>query len=307
MQRLTAAVRYINRHRSPYLFIAPFFVSFAIFGLYPLLFSLYVSVVNYRFNVASDWVGLQNFNDVVTDNQFWISIKDTVVLWLGALPIQLVLGFLLALLLASVPGRLRTVLPGAYYMPVVTNLVAVAFVFQLLYDQKYGLLNYVLSLVGLPSVAWLISSTWAPLATILLIIWQGTGYYVVFLLAGMQSIDRTLYEEASIDGAGAVRQALHITLPLLRPVFLFLIVTGSITGLQIFTQPFLLFNQQSGGSGSSTPIGGPGDSVLTISINIYQEGFGYLHFGYAAAASVLLGLLIAGVSAVQFRLLSQRD
>jgi ABC-type sugar transport system permease subunit len=307
MERLTAALRYLNRHRSPYLFIAPFFISFAVFGLYPMLFSLYVSVVNYRFNAPSAWVGLQNFNDVLTDDQFWVSIKDTAILWLGSLPIQLVLGFVLASLLASVPGRLRTVLPGAYYMPVVTNLVAVAFVFQLLYDQKYGLLNYLLSLVGIPGVPWLTSDTWAPLATIILIVWQGTGYYVVFLLAGMQSIDRTLYEEASIDGAGAVQQAVYITLPLLRPVFLFLIVTGSITGLQIFTQPFLLFNQQSGGSGSATPIGGPGDSVLTISINIYQEGFQYLHFGYAAAASVLLGLLIACVSAVQFRLLSQRD
>ena len=298
MQRLANTIAHVNRHKTPYIFIAPFFISFAVFGLYPILFSLYLSFANYRFNGPSQWVGLQNFDDVLSDSQFWVSLKDTTVLWLGSLPIQLVLGFFLATLLSAAPRRLRNVLPGIYYLPVVTNLVAVAFVFQLLYNQKFGVLNYLLSRLGMQGIPWLTSGTWAPIATILLIVWQGTGYYVIFLLAGMQSIDRTVYEVASIDGATAAEQALFITLPLLRPVFLFLVVTGSITGLQIFTQPFLLFNQQ---------IGGPEDSVLTVTANIYQQGFQYLHFGDAAAASVLLGLFIAAVSAVQFRLLSQKD
>ncbi|MCZ7544329.1 MAG: sugar ABC transporter permease [Anaerolineae bacterium] len=285
---------------TPYLYILPFFVSFAVFGLYPLLYSLQLSFSEFKFGKPLVWVGLKNFDTILSDPLFWLSLRNVIILWVGSLSVQLVVAFLLAWLLNPLASRLRGFFSGVFYLPVVMNLVAIALAFQFMFDKNFGVINLTLNLFGIESIPWLTTSQWAPISTIILIIWKGLGWYVVYILAALQSVDTTLYEAAKIDGANTLQQMIHVTLPSIRPILLFLIVLGTVAGLQIFTEPYLLF------SGSSTTLGGPESSVLTPVMYIYVQGFQYLKFGPGSAIAVLLGVLIAVFSAVQFRLLQQR-
>lgn len=298
--RLVVFFQTLNRGKTPYLYIAPFFISFALFGLYPLLFSIQLSFSDYKIGKGATWVGLANFQRVLADPLFWISLKNVVLLWLGSLPIQLVLGFTIAWLLNGVTTRLRGFLSGAFYLPVVTNLVAIALVFRLMFDDQYGIINHFLTLFGLPPPEWMVSSQWAPVTTIILIIWKGLGWYVVYILAALQSVEKVYYEAAKIDGANSLQIIRHVTLPAIRPIFLFLVTLGTIAGLQIFTEPYVLFQ-------SSQTLGGPESSVLTPAMYIYAQGFKYLKFGNGSAMAVLLGLLIIGLSALQFRFFGNRE
>jgi ABC-type sugar transport system permease subunit len=298
--RFVTFLETLNRNKTPYLYIAPFFISFAIFGLYPLLFSVQLSFSDYRIGRGGNWVGLLNFQRVLADPLFWTSLKNVIILWLGTLPIQLVLGFSIAWLLNSVTARLKGFMSGAFYLPVVTNLVAIALVFRLMFDDQYGIINHFLSFFGIAPIAWMNSSSAAPLTTIILIIWKGLGWYVVYILAALQSVEKVYYEAAKIDGATTLQTIWYVTLPAIRPIFLFLVTLGTIAGLQIFTEPAVLF------SGSST-VGGPESSVLTPTMYIYTQGFSYLKFGNASAMAVILGLIIIGLSALQFRFFGSRE
>lgn len=297
---LRSAARYLNQHKSAYLFIAPFFIGFAVFGLYPMVYSIYLSFSQFQFRGPTLWIGTGNYQDILTDETFWISLANTLVLWLGTLPIQLVLAFVIASVLNTFIGtRWKGVFSGIYYLPEVTNLVAVALVFQLIFDSQYGVLNYLLSLIGVQPVPWLTSEAWARVSTIILITWRGTGWYIVFILAALQGIEKEYYEVAQIEGASALQKAWYITVPTLKPIFLYLIVMGTIAGWQIFTEPFLLMR------GVSDVLGGPGQAVLTPAMLVYQKAFVSLNFGYASAVSTLLGLVIAFFSILYFRLFRQ--
>lgn len=297
--RWAAGLTALKRHRTPYLYIAPFFISFALFGLYPLLFSVQLSFSDFKIGKGATWVGLANYQRVIADPLFWTSLKNVVILWLGSLPIQLIVGFALAWLLNSITSRLRGFLSGAFYLPVVTNLVAIALVFRLMFDDQYGIINQFLLFFGIAPVAWMTTSQWAPLTTIILIIWKGLGWYVVYILAALQGVEKVYYEAAKIDGANTLQVIRYVTLPSIRPIFLFLVTLGTIAGLQIFTEPFVLFQ-------SSPTLGGPESSVLTPTMYIYAQGFKYLKFGNASAMAVILGLIIIGLSAIQFRLFGSR-
>ena len=296
--RLTTLIETVRRSGAPYLYIAPFFVSFALFGLYPLVFSVQLSFSDYKIGSEPVWIGLTNYQRVLADPLFWTSMKNVVVLWLGSLPIQLVVGFSIAWVLNKVTSPFRGFLSGAFYLPVVTNLVAIALVFRLMFDEQYGVINLFLSFFGLAPMEWLNSSQVAPLTTIILIIWKGLGWYIVYILAALQSVETVYYEAAKIDGANSLQTIWHVTIPSIRPILLFLTILGTIAGLQIFTEPFILF----GGS-----LGGPESSVLTPAMYIYAQGFRYLKFGNASAMAVVLGVIIVVLSAVQFRFFGNRE
>lgn len=290
----------VYRNKTAYLYISPFFISFAIFGLYPLLFSVQLSFSDYRIGREPEWVGLSNYQRVVADPLFWTSLKNVVILWLGSLPIQVVLGFAIAWMLNQVWRPVRGLFSGALYLPVVTSLVAVALVFRLMFDEQYGIINLFLSFFGIAPAAWMTSSSLAPITTIVLIIWKGLGWYVVYILAALQSVEQVYYEAAKLDGASTLQMIRHVTIPAIRPVLLFLITLGTIVGLQIFTEPYVLFQ-------SSPTLGGPESSVLTPSMYIYAQGFKYLKFGNASAMAVLLGGIMIVLSALQFRLFGSRE
>jgi ABC-type sugar transport system permease subunit len=267
--------------RAAYLYLVPFLALFLVFGLYPIVYAGLLSVQDYLPGAPVTWTWFENYQRAFADPTFWIAIRNVAMLMGVVIPCQLLFGFVIA---SVMNGRLRNrtgLLSGVYYLPVVANLIVVSLIFQLLF-QANGMVNYALSLAHLGPVPWLSSPTWAPVTTMVLIFWKGVGWYIVFLLAGMRGIDIQYYEAAKMDGANAFQRAVHITVPQLRPVITFLVVLGVISGWQIFAEPLLLF----GGTG-----GGPGNVVLTPALYIYQQGFSNIDFSYAAALSVILGVV----------------
>ena len=175
----------IKKSRVPYLFIAPFFLTYIAFQLFPQLYSLWLSVFDVRFGSDFTFVGLQNYCDALKDPIFWDSLKNTAIFWVCTLPVQLVIAFIIASFMVSLAPRLRGMLSGVFYLPTVTNLVAVILIFQLMFDENFGILNFLLNALGINGVSWLTDPVWAKISTIILIIWRGMGYYVVYTLAGI--------------------------------------------------------------------------------------------------------------------------
>ncbi|MCL2866551.1 MAG: sugar ABC transporter permease [Clostridia bacterium] len=284
-----------TNNKKAYLFIAPFFIIYISFHLFPQLFSLYLSFTNYKIRGGTVWVGLRNYSRVFADNRFWQSIGNTALFWLMTLPVQMVVAVVIATAMSNLPSRMRGLLSGCYYLPVVTNLVATIFVFQLMYDTNYGVINYLLSKLNMAPIPWVTNPSWARVATVLLITWKGLGYYIVFTLAGLMSVDRSLYEYANIEGATSFQKIIHITLPSIAPILLYQAFTGTIAGWNIFMEPFLLFGKT----------GGPLNACMTASIYIYSEGFNNLKFSSAASMSLLLALITSVFATLQFRLFRQ--
>lgn len=291
MKRSVNAVPCKRRISAGYLFILPFFLAYICFQLYPQIYSFIISFSEFRFGRMAGFIGLENFAEALHDRLFWKSLGNTLTLWLGTLPIQLVLGFLIASAISNLRPRTRGMLSGVYYLPVVTNLVAVTLIFQLIFDKHYGVLNYLLECIGIEKVSWLTDPTCAKISTCILIIWRGLGYYVVYTLAGLMGVDRTLYEYAILEGANYWQRQIYITVPSIAPILLYQAFTGTIAGWNIFLEPFLLFNK-----------GSPLDSCLTTAIYTYQEGFKNLKFGYGAAMSLLVALVTTVFAVLQFRL-----
>jgi len=282
------------RARRAYLFIAPFYLSFLVFGLGPIVFGFYLSVVAWSGFDQMRFVGLDNFRVLFSDDLFWTSLGNTVYLWLGHIFIMLALALLLAILLNARWLGLRGVFRTIIYLPNVGATAAIALVFNMIFDMNYGLLNHVLHLVGLPNVNWLGSPDWSKPAVILLNLWNITGWYMLLLLAGLQTIDPVLYEAAAIDGATGYRKLRHITLPGVRNILLFCFIVETIGSLQIFTEPLILTG------------GGPTNSSLSLAMYLYQNGVTNLRLGYAGSISLVLFVLTVALSVTQARLFRNR-
>ena len=277
---------------TPYLFLLPGLALFAVFRLYPLLDGLRLSFTNARLGRAQyAFVGLANYQKLLDDTRFHVSLVNTAFYAVAStLPI---LAVPLALAIALNRGiALRTFLRGAFFFPFTLSVVTVGLAWLWLLDPVVGPLNYYLRALGLPARSWLADPTTAMWAIILTSVWWVTGYYLVIYLAGLQDIPRDLYEAAALDGAGGWRSFWAITLPLLRPVFLFVFVTHIIGSFQIFGQVFILTQ------------GGPGDATRTVVQHLYETAFqNFFQFGSASAmAWVLFGVILV-FSLLQFRLL----
>ena len=292
---------YLKKNKWPYLFLLPFFLLYISFQLYPQVFSVMLAFQNYRIGRPTEFVGLRNFTRVLQDPVFYLAIRNTVFIWLGTLPSQLAAGFLIATAMLRLGQRARGLASGVFYLPVVTSLVAVALVFQLMYDTNAGVINHLLGFVGIAPISWLADPQAARFAVILMIFWRGVGYYIVFILAGLISIDNGLYEFATIEGAGYFKKHWYITLPLIKPIMLFLIFTGTIAGWNVFLEPFLLFGGAAGGAAA-----GPGSSGLTLGMFVYTEGILHRRYSYGAAISVYIAVITAIVAVVQFRFMGAR-
>jgi ABC-type sugar transport system permease subunit len=275
----------IRRNIWPYIFISPFFILFAIFGLFPYLYAFALSFADWDGISPIKWVGLANYQQLLTDPVWWQSLYNSV--WLLVVTsLNLVIALVLAFILNSGLVRFKEVYRTAFFTPIVASSVAVSMVFASLFGLNYGLLNWVLSLVGLPRVDWLGTAIWVKPAIALVVIWRYFGWNTVIYLAGLQSIPTELYEAARVDGARWRDVFLHITLPLMRPVITFTVILSIIGALQLFEEPIML----TGGPFGSA--GGPDRAGLTVVVNLYQTAFSFTQFGYAAAMSVALFLVI---------------
>lgn len=236
------------------------------------------------------FVALRNYVQVLSSSEFWHALKNTIVFVLFGGPLSVLTSLAAALLLNARMVRFRSFFRTAFFAPVVTTIVAVAIVWRYLYHPHYGLLNYLLSLVGIPRVDWLGDPHWAMPGIILLAVWKNFGYNMLIFIAGLQTIPDELYEAASVDGAGAWQRFRHVTLPGLAPTFLFVGVTTMIGFFQLFTEPYVMTQ------------GGPLRSTTTVVLLMYEQGFRWWRIGQASAiAFVLLVITLAG-TLVQLRL-----
>jgi multiple sugar transport system permease protein len=290
---LPHAARRSTLHRWEHLtalaFIAVPVIGFLVFIAFPMLFAVYVSFTKWNGLTAPRPNGIQNYIDIFSDPYFWQSMGNTVFMMIG-IPIGLILSLLLALALNR-GMRGTTFFRTVYYVPVISSLAAVAILWQLAYNGDVGLINHLLALVGIDGPNWLQDPAWAKPAIVIMAIWKGLGFSMLLYLAALQSVPRHLYEAAAIDGAGAFRQFRYITVPMLRPVTFFLVITSIIGGSQIFIEINIM-----------TPTGGPEFSTASIVWYIWQKAFNYSQMGYATAMSVVLGLLVFVVTAIQFQI-----
>ncbi|MFI6321858.1 carbohydrate ABC transporter permease [Nonomuraea sp. NPDC050556] len=285
----TRRFRGITRRNIPYFLILPAVLGFVVFKGYPILAAMYISLTTGA-GAATEFVGLDNYVRLVNDPLFWTALWNTGLILVVQVPIMLVLALLLALGLNSAFVRLRAVWRLGVFMPSLTGLVAYGVMFSVILNKDTGLLNWALSLVGVDAIDWLGSPFWARIAIVIALTWHYTGYTAVIYLAGLQSIAKELYEAAMVDGAGAVRRFLSITVPQLRPILALTVVLSTIGTLQLFDEPFVLTG------------GGPDNATLTISLYLYQNGFRYFDFGYAAAIAYALTLIVAGFGIAQMRM-----
>jgi cellobiose transport system permease protein len=291
-QRLHA----IDTAVSPYAYIAPFFVLFGLFGLFPLLWTAYVSLTDRNLlDPVTHFVGFANYAELLHDSYFWNAVANTLGIWVISTVPQLLLALGLAHVL-NTKLRARTFFRMFVLLPQVTSLVAVALIFTQLFSRDFGLINYVLGQVGLGPVDWEAGSFTSWVAISLMVIWRWTGYNALIYLAAMQSIPEDLYEAATVDGASSWKQFRHITIPLLRPTIIFTVIVSTIGGLQLFTEPLLFEADHTGATGGSAR------QYQTVALYLYEKSFGssQFDFGYASAIAWSLFLLIAVVSVVNY-------
>jgi cellobiose transport system permease protein len=289
-------LRWLDVKASPYAYVAPFFVIFIAFGLFPIAYTAYVSLTDRNLlNPVTHFIGLQNYTQLLHDSYFWNAVENTLGIWVISTVPQLVLALAIAHLL-NTQLHARTLFRMCVILPQVTSLVAVALIFSQLFGHDYGLVNYVLGLFGIHHVYWEAGrlSSWVALSV--MVTWRWTGYNALIYLAAMQAIPDDLYEAAAIDGARPFRQFLHVTVPMLRPTIIFTVIVSTIGGLQLFTEPYLFQPLKQGATGGSDR------QYQTVAMYLYEKAFASTEFkfGYASAVAWCLFLLIAVISAVNF-------
>ncbi len=284
-----------SRTRIALFFLAPALIAIGVFFFVPVLAALVLSFTDFdiyalaRFDYAR-FIGLRNYERIFADPLFWTALRNTLYFLLVGGPLSIVVSLAAALLLNSKLVRFKTVFRTAFFAPVVTTLVAVAVVWRFVYHPRFGLLNYALSFVGLPSIDWLGDPAWAMPALILMAVWKNFGYNMIIFIAGLQNIPEELYEAASIDGASTWQQFTSITIPMLAPTTLFITIITMIGYFQLFAEPYVMTQ------------GGPLNSTLSIVLYMYQMGFRWWNMGYSAALAFVLFAIILAASLIQTRL-----
>jgi cellobiose transport system permease protein len=297
--RSAARVRHPLRERiAPYAYIAPFFVLFGVFVLLPFLFKFYIALFDWNPIGDQTFIGVDNFTRMLADPRFWNATGNTISIWLLSTIPQLLVALLLAHVLNHARLRFALFFRMSILVPYITSVAATAIVFAQLFDRDYGLFNWLLGLVGINAIDFAQTVWGSHIMLAAMVAWRWFGYTALLYLASLQAVPRDIYEAASIDGAGGWAQFRHITIPSLRPVIIFTVVTSTIGGLQIFTEPLLL-------STTNNITCGPVRQCQTLTLFLYEQGFGQYQFGYGAAIGVALFLMIILIAAVNYGLSSR--
>lgn len=299
----SAAPRRNKRHaaeaRAGVLLSLPFVVLFLVFTAWPVLQSMFMSftdmrIADIRTPFAVDFVGFKNYLSAFQDPVFRKAALNTLVFVIVGVPLTLLCGLAAAVALDKGITRLRAVYRIGFYTPVITSIVAVAVVWRFLLKPDGGLVNTMLGWVGVTGPNWLGESSTALLSIIIMAVWRNFGTSMIIFLAGLQAVDPALHEAAALDGANAWQRFRNVTVPALRPTILFVLVTTTIGYLQFFEEPFVMTN------------GGPLNSTVSASMYTYQQ-FGFGNYGRAGAMAYLTFVVIALVTAVQFKLMGRDD
>jgi multiple sugar transport system permease protein len=278
--------------RWAYLFLLPAMVPFVLFILWPMVEGLRLSFYDAQL-VSREWVGLDNFVALARDHAFRKAVLNTIYFVLGVVPATVAISLFLAVVVSPLKSVTQSFFRMAFYLPVVAAGVVLSMVWLYIYNPTYGLLNYLLGVVGLPRVAWLgTTETALPSLAVVVASWT-IGQPLIIFLAGLAGIPQDLYDAASIDGAGAWHKFWRVTLPLLMPTMLFVLVTQTINVFQVFVVVLLMTR------------GGPFNATQTIVYRIWETAFSFFQFGYASAMGVVLILLVSIVAVIQFKLLGR--
>jgi lactose/L-arabinose transport system permease protein len=285
----------VSKARWAYIFIAPFFILYIVFGFFPQIFSVVLSLSKWTGLGPVKYIGLANFQLVFKDKVFWQAMQNSVIIFVMYVPIMLLLALVLAVLLNSTKTRGARFFRLLVFLPYITNKIAAGRTFQLLFNStNQGLMNYLLSALGLGTVPWMESAWTARITLSIMIIWGWVGYNMVLMLAGLQTISPELNEAALIDGANPVQAFWYITIPLMRPIILFCLVMSVMGTFSLFSEVYSL--TAVGGA-----VGGPMNATITPLIYMFNKAFGDFRMGYAAALAYVYFLFIFAVTLLQFR------
>jgi multiple sugar transport system permease protein len=283
-------------------FVAPALGLIVLFFVVPVVAGFLLAATDFDIYGIGDFstarfVGPGNLAALLHDPVFWKALANTFYFVLVGGPLSVAVSLAAAMLLNARLVRLKGFFRTVYFAPVVTTMVAVAVVWRYLYHPRFGLLNQILALFGLPDVNWLGDPRWAMPAIILMAVWKNFGYNMIIFVAGLQSIPTTLYEAARVDGAGPWQQFRRITVPALRPMLMFVGIITMIGYFQIFTEPYVL----TGGTG------GPLNATLSLVMYMYKQGFRWWNIGFAAAVALVLFVIILVGTLIQMRLQRERQ
>lgn len=273
-----------------WIFIAPVVVGVVAFQAYPVIFSAFISLTSWNLLTPPKFIGFGNYKDLLlNDPTFRASLINTTVYALGTV----VPGIVLALIFAALLNRGirgRTIYRAVYFIPVIAPSVSAAILWIWLYQPDFGIVNFMLHLIGIKGPPWLSSTRWAMPAVIIMGVWQSLGNSIVILLAGLQNVSRTYYEAAAIDGASSLQSFRHITLPLISPSIFFVLVLSIINSFQVFTNIYIMTG------------GGPANATISVVMYLYQDAFQNQEMGSAAAMAYLLFAILAALTALNFYL-----
>lgn len=288
----------LREGRAAWVLAIPFVLLFLVFTVWPVVQSLFMSITDTRAKdlrtpFSVDVIGFENYARALSDAGFLRAARNTAYFVVVGVPLTLVLALAAAVALDRGITRFRSAFRLGFYLPVITSIVAVAVVWQFLLRTEFGLINTVLGWVGITGPNWLGDPNWSMPAIIMMAAWRNFGTGMIIFLAGLQAVPWMLHEAAAIDGASAWQRFRHVTLPLMKPTILFVSVTTMIGYLQFFEEPFVMTN------------GGPLDSTVSMSMYTYKQ-FGFGNYGYAASLSYIIFVVVAIVTAIQFRALREK-
>jgi len=286
--------------RMSYIFVAPAILLFLIFVVGPLIASFYWSFTEFNGLQSAKWVGVENYKNIFFhDPRFWKSVRNTVFYTIGVIPPGVILSLLLAIGVDQ-QIRFKNFFRVIYFIPTVTSVIALSVIWKWLFaGEKYGLINYVLILIGLKPIDWLMSPFWTLPAIMIMSIWAGVGYNMILFLAGLQTIPTTVYEAAEIDGANMWDKFWHITLPLLKPTMVFVVIMGFIASFQVFERIYVMTESEFG-------IGGVLDSALTVVAYLYDMGFRKFQMGYASALGYIVFIVIFLITIINMKFVKSK-
>lgn len=287
----------------PVVFIAPFIIFFFTFNLFPIIYSFFLSFTDWNGIGEKVFVGLDNYIRIFTkDATFLKSLWNTLYIMVLGFPISVFLGLLIAAFLSNLK-KFRNLFQTINFLPYITTPVAIGLIFTFLFDWNTGIINRIIEFFGGEGINWLGNAKFAPIVIGIMIIWKCTGYYMALYLAGITSISTDIYEAAKVDGAGTVKTFFKITMPLLKPITIFITITSLIYALQLFDEPNLMFNVS-----TTSIIGGPDRSCLTMVWNFYDVAFGSTaRLGYGSAVSSTLFIIIVAASLFGMRFMNRKE
>ena len=273
-----------------YFFIFPSLLAFLIFSLYPMLDSIILSFQRLKLT-GREWVGIENYLRLLDEPAFFKILANTFLYALLIVPFGVLLSLTMAALIFRLPAAAQTFYKSAFYLPVVTSGVVLSVIWLYLYDPAFGLLNYLLGMIGIEPVLWLADPTFSLLSIVIMYHASHWGGSIILLTASMGGIPRELYEAAAIEGASIFRQVISITVPLLKPALTYVSILGTIASLQIFTEIFVMTR------------GGPSYATTNLVFSIYEYGFIRFDFGRASAVAIILLVVTVGLAIAQFRVM----